>query len=169
MHRPEPAEYVQYYGKYVSLVPGDNIVNLLGQQIEETMAFLRSLDEAQGDLRYAPGKWNVKEVIGHMIDVERIFAYRALRIARDDRTPLAGFEENDYIANSNFKAYPVADITDEFETVRRATLYLFKRLDPEAWLRRGIANENEISVRALAYIIAGHELHHREIIRSRYL
>jgi hypothetical protein len=104
-----------------------------------------------------------------MIDTERIFAYRALRIARDDRTPLPGFEENDYIANSNFKSYPVQDLAEEFETVRRANLYLFKRLDDEAWVRRGIANENEISTRALAYIIAGHELHHREIIRTRYL
>jgi hypothetical protein len=141
----------------------------LTTQIEETGAFFRSLTEPQGSLQYAPGKWTVKEVIGHMIDTERIFAYRALRIARDDRTPLPGFEENDYIANSNFKSYPVQDLAEEFETVRRANLYLFKRLDDEAWVRRGIANENEISTRALAYIIAGHELHHREIIRTRYL
>src|SRR5262245_60770398 len=169
MNRPDSNEYVQYYHKYISLVAGDDVLISLSRQFEETATFLHSLDESQGDLRYAPGKWSIKEVIGHLIDTERIFSYRALRIARDDRTPLPGFEENDYIANSNFVAYPVSDLVDEFETVRKATLYLFKRFDEEAWIRRGIANENEISARALAYIIAGHELHHCEVIRSRYL
>ncbi|MCI0339430.1 MAG: DinB family protein [Acidobacteria bacterium] len=169
MTRPDSTEYVQYFGKYISLVPGDTIVTTLSDQIETTLKLLQSLSEPQGELRYAPGKWSIKEVIGHLIDTERIFAYRALRIARDDRTPLSGFDENNYIANSNFDARRLAEIADEFEVVRKANVYLLRHLDDEAWMRRGVANENEISVRAIAYIMAGHELHHLEIIRSRYL
>jgi hypothetical protein len=169
MSKPDPTEYVSYFGKYISLVPGDDIVVTLGDQIEKTRAFLSDLSESQGELRYAPGKWSIKEVIGHLIDSERIFAYRALRFARNDQTPLSGFDENNYIANSNFDLRRLADLTDEFEVVRKANLHLLKNMDNEAWMRRGTANNNEISVRAMAYVIAGHELHHLDIIRSRYL
>jgi uncharacterized damage-inducible protein DinB len=169
MNKPDSTEYVSYFGKYISLVPGDDIVVTLGDQIEKTRAFLSDLSESQGELRYAPGKWSIKEVIGHLIDSERIFAYRALRFARNDQTPLSGFDENNYIANSNFDLRRLADLTDEFEVVRKANLHLLKNMDNEAWMRRGKANNNEISVRAMAYVIAGHELHHLDIIRSRYL
>lgn len=169
MTRPDSTEYAPYYEKYVSLVAEGEIVTTLGKQIEDTLGLLRGLNEAQGDLRYAPGKWSVKEVIGHLIDAERIFAYRALRFSRNDRTPLHSFDENSYAANSNFGSRRLADIAEEFEHVRQSNLYLLKSLDGDAWTRRGVASDNEISVRALAYIIAGHELHHVEIIRSRYL
>ncbi len=168
MTRPDSTEYAPYFEKYISLVPEGDIVATLGKQIEGTLGLLRSLSEAQGDLRYAPGKWSVKEVIGHLIDTERIFAYRALRFARNDATPLPGFDENSYVDNASFGARSLADLADEFELVRKSNLYLFKNLDGESSARHGLSNNNEISVRALAYITAGHELHHAGILRSRY-
>jgi hypothetical protein len=111
----------------------------------------------------------VNELIGHVIDSERIFSARALRFARNDATPLPGFEQDDYVGNSNFDAYPFAELASELDSVRRATVFLFKHLEEPAWMRRGLANNAEVSVRALAYIIAGHELHHREVLRTRYL
>jgi len=169
MHRPDPTEYAPYFGKYITLVQGNDAVAALDSQLKETLSFLGGLSDAQGDLRYAPDKWSIKEVIGHISDTERIFAYRALRFARHDRTPLSSFDENSYVAHSNLASRRLAEITEEFELVRKANLHFFKSLDGEMWVRRGIANENEASVRALAYMIAGHELHHLEIIRSRYL
>ncbi len=168
-NRPDSTEYAEYFGKYVSLVPDGEIVATLGRQLESTLTLLRSLTEAQGALRYAPGKWSVKELIGHLIDAERIFTYRALRFARHDATPLSGFDENHYVAHADFDARTLADLTDEFESVRRSTICLFKHLAEPAWLRRGVSNQHEISVRALAWITAGHELHHLGILRSRYL
>ncbi len=109
------------------------------------------------------------QVIGHVADTERVFAYRAMRIARTDRTPLAGFEQDDYVANGPFAGCSLQSLLEEFQTVRRASLYLFRALDEEAWLRRGIANNHEVTVRALARITAGHELHHRQILKQRYL
>jgi hypothetical protein len=169
INRPDETEYQQYYGKYVSLVRGDDILKTLSEQISETLALLRSVPEAQAGFRYAEGKWSMKELVGHMIDSERIFSYRALRFARNDRTPLPGYEQDDYIRNAAFDACSLDDLTAEFESIRRATLFLFKQLDGEAWMRRGVASESEVSVRALAYIIAGHELHHMWILRERYL
>jgi hypothetical protein len=169
MNRPNPTEHAPYIGKYIALVPEGEIVSTLGKQMDATKNFLGGLSEEQGGLRYAPGKWSVREVIGHLIDTERIFAYRALRFARNDRAPLAGFDENDYIANSAFGERRLGELIEEFEAVRRSTIYLFKHLGDEAWSRRGVANENEISVRALAWVTAGHELHHLDVIRSRYL
>jgi hypothetical protein len=169
MKRPDPSEYAPYFEKYIALVPEGEIVATLSRQADDTLKFLSRLNEAQGELRYAPDKWSVKEVVGHLIDTERIFAYRALRFARGDRTPLAGFDENNYVANAGYSERSLSSLLDEFESVRESSLSLFNYLGDAAWSRRGIANENEISVRALAWIIAGHELHHREIIRSRYL
>ena len=169
MTRPNSTEYAPYFEKYVSLVPEGEIVSTLGKQIESTLSLIRGLSEAQGDLRYAPGKWSVKEVIGHLIDSERIFAYRALRFARNDATPLSGFDENSYVANAGFSSSSLADLAEEFEHTRKSNVYLFKHLEGDSWLRRGAANDNEASVGALAYIIAGHELHHVGILRSRYL
>jgi len=169
INRPDETEYQAYYGKYVSLVQGDDIVAALSGQISETLALLRSVPESQAGFRYADGKWSIKELVGHMIDGERIFAYRALRFARNDRTPLPGFEQDDYIRHASFDACSLGDLIAEFESVRQSTLFLFRHLDAEAWRRRGVASENEVSVRALAYIIAGHELHHAGVLRDRYL
>jgi hypothetical protein len=130
---------------------------------------IRSIPEARGDHRYAEGKWSVKEVIGHVIDTERVFAYRALQFARGDATPLAGFEQDDYVRCGSFDKRSLSDLADEYEQVRRATISLFANLDQGAWTRRGTANKNEVSVRGLAFIVAGHERHHVEILRTRYL
>lgn len=169
MTRPDSTEYNPYYGKYIALVPGADIVAALSAQIDETMAFLHGLSEREGELRYAPDKWSIKEVIGHLTDAERIFSYRALRFARSDRTPLPGFEENDFVAHADFGALSLAELAAEYQAVRQSSIYMFKHLAAEAWGRRGVANNDEISVRAIAYAIGGHELHHLGIIRSRYL
>jgi DinB superfamily len=166
--RPQPGEYAPYYDGYISLVQGEDILSTLDQQRRQTMLLLSGRDEEDGNFRYAPGKWCAKEVLGHVCDTERIFAYRALRIARGDHTPLAGFEQDDYVRNGPFGNRAVSDLVEEFIAVRRATLSLLRNLDEAAWMRRGVANQNEVTVRALAYIIAGHELHHRQILETKY-
>jgi hypothetical protein len=165
---PPPNEYDPYYGRYTSLVAGDDILTTLKDQLAETTALLSALDPGEGEMRYLPGKWSVKEVWGHVCDSERIFAYRALRISRRDQTPIEGFEQDDYVRGGPFAQVQLADLVEEFGYIRRATLALFGCLDEAAWLRRGLANRSEISVRAIAYIIAGHELHHRTILQQRY-
>ena len=141
----------------------------LKNQMESTRALLDSIPEGQGGKRYEPGKWSIKELVGHVADCERIFAYRALRFARNDQTVLPGFDQDTFAANANFANLPLSDIVQEYEAVRRATLFLFKDLDSEAWNRRGVANNNDLTVRAIAFIIAGHELHHVGILKDRYL
>ena len=167
--RPEAGEYPSYFEGYISLVPEGDVVELLARQIEETTALLRSLPESRGGYRYEPGKWSVKELIGHMSDGERVFAYRALCIARGDTASLPGMDQDTYVAGANFDARTVADLTDELEQVRRATLALFRPMDETAWLRRGTANNSPVSVRALAHVCAGHVLHHLQVLRTRYL
>jgi uncharacterized damage-inducible protein DinB len=166
--RPEPGEYAPYYEGYISLITGSDILGTLDGQRRQMMLFLSGRDESDGDLRYAPDKWSAKEVLGHVCDTERIFAYRTLRISRGDRTPIEGFEQDDYVKNGPFARAPLAEIIEDYIAVRRATLTLLRNLDEAAWVRRGVANKNEITVRALAYIIAGHELHHRRILEEKY-
>jgi DinB superfamily len=165
---PEPGEYAPYYERYISLVGGEDILATLDMQRRATMMLLSGRDEADGDLRYAPDKWSAKEVLGHVCDTERVFAYRALRIARADATPLEGFEQDDYVRNGGFVQRALSDLVEDFIAVRRATLSLLRNLDEAAWMRRGVANKNEVTVRAIAYIIAGHELHHRTILEEKY-
>lgn len=167
--KPETNEYAPYYGKYVELVPAGDIAATLQSQHQQTLALLRSLSETQGDYAYAPGKWTIKEALGHMNDTERIFAYRLLRIGRNDKTPLPGFEQDDYVTNTNFNARTLASLIDEFAAIRQATLQLCQHFTDAEWQRRGTASENEITARALAYIIAGHELYHVDILKTRYL
>ena len=167
--RPASGEYPPYTINYISLVPDGDIVVTLGKQLDDTLALIRSVSESRGDFRYEEGKWSIKEVIGHIIDGERIFAYRALRFARGDETPLAGFEQDDYVRSGGFDKRTLSDLANEYEHVRRSTIALFSNLDEEAWGRLGSANDNPASVRALAFMIAGHVLHHLEILRSRYL
>jgi len=166
--RPEPGEYAPYYDRYISLVAGTDILGTLESQRRQMLILLSGRDESEGDFRYAPDKWSVKELLGHVCDTERIFAYRALRIARADRTPIEGFEQDDYVRNSPVAARPLAELIEDYIAVRRATLTLLRNLDEQAWTRRGVANKNEVSVRALAYITAGHELHHRRILEEKY-
>ncbi len=166
--RPEPGEYAPYYDRYISLIPGTDILGTLDAQRRQTLILLSGHDEADGDIRYAPDKWSAKEVLGHVCDTERIFAYRMLRISRGDRTPIEGFEQDDYVRNGPFAKIALAEVIEDYIAVRRATLTLLRNLDEQAWTRRGIANKNEVSVRALAYISAGHELHHRRILEEKY-
>ena len=167
--KPEKDEFLPYYERYIDLVGSGDVIATLSRQMAETQALLRSLPAGVSTYRYAPDKWSVNEVIGHIIDSERIFTSRALRFARNDPTPLPGFEQDDYVSNSSFDRYPLSELASELKSVRKSTVFLFKHLQEDAWMRRGIANGAEVSVRALAYIIAGHELHHREILRARYL
>ncbi|MGA9508500.1 MAG: DinB family protein [Candidatus Sulfotelmatobacter sp.] len=166
--RPEPEEYAPYYGRYISLVEGDDILSQLDHQRRQTMMLLCGRDESDGDFHYAPGKWSAKEVLGHVCDTERIFAYRALRISRADTTPLESFEQDDYVREGPFANRLLSDLVEDFIAVRRATLSLLRNLDEAAWMRRGVASKNEVTVRALAYMIAGHELHHRKILAEKY-
>jgi uncharacterized damage-inducible protein DinB len=166
--RPEPGEYASYYERYISLVTGSDILATLDGQRRQMMLLLSGRDESDGDIRYAADKWSAKEVLGHVCDSERIFAYRALRISRGDRTPIEGFEQDDYVKNGPFARAPLAEIIEDYIAVRRATLTLLRNLEEAAWSRRGVANKNEVTVRALAYVIAGHELHHRRILEEKY-
>jgi uncharacterized damage-inducible protein DinB len=167
--QPDSNEYAPYYGKYLALVPAGDVVETLSRQLDETLSLLRGLSEDQAASRYAPGKWSIKEVVGHVLDTERIFGHRAFRFARNDQQPLPGFEQDGYVATAAFGNRRLSDLADEFEHLRRANLCLFASLDETAWLRRGVASDNEVSVRALAFIMAGHEAHHMQIVRERYL
>ncbi|MEK7775217.1 MAG: DinB family protein [Candidatus Zixiibacteriota bacterium] len=166
---PNSSEYAQFYASYIALVPAGDIVDTLANQQADTTNLIAGISEDEAPFRYESHKWTTREVVGHMIDAERIFAYRALRIARNDKTPLAGFDENDFVANGQFESRTVVDLTNECYHVRTASLDLFRQFSEEVSLREGVANSFNISVRALAWIIAGHELHHIAILRTRYL
>ena len=167
--RPDKSEYPSYCEGYVSRVPDGDIVGILRKQLDDTLALIGSIPETRGEFRYAEGKWTIKELLGHVIDSERVFAYRALRFARGDTTPLSGFEQDDFVRGGSFDKRRLSDLAQEYEHVRRSTISLFANLDAGEFNRRGAANNNEVSVRGLAYIMAGHELHHVEILRARYL
>lgn len=167
--RPGADEYAAYYEKYIALVPDGDILSVLQAQLDSSQAFLRSTTEDRGNFAYAPGKWTLKEVVGHLSDTERIFGYRVLRISRNDPTPIEGFEQDDYVRSGPFRNSKLASLAEDFAAVRRSTLSLLGNLQGETWLRRGTANKNEVSVRALAYMIAGHELHHMALLKDKYL
>jgi uncharacterized damage-inducible protein DinB len=169
MSRPEKSEYAEYYDRYISLVQEDDILEVLENQQAELRDFFQQITEEKSHYAYGADKWTIKEVIGHMTDGERIFAYRALRISRADQTPIEGFEQDGYIENSNFNSTPLAELTRELHLTREANLLFFKNLTDEAWLRTGTASENPVSVRAIAYIMAGHIRHHLKILNERYL
>jgi hypothetical protein len=166
--RPEKNEYAAFYETYVSLIQGTDILGILEAQRLQMAQLFAARSERDGNFRYAAGKWTVKEVLGHVADAERIFSYRAMRIARGDQTPLPGFEQDGYVQNGGFGERTLANIAEEFASVRGATLALFRSLSEEAWSRRGVASNNEVTVRAMAYIVAGHEQHHRRILEERY-
>lgn len=167
--RPAESEYAPYYGKYIALVPEGDVVATLASQLENTLALLGGITEERGNFRYADGKWSIKELIGHVSDTERVFGYRLLCFARNDQTPLPGFEQDGFVSNADFGAYRLSELAEEFAHVRRANLLLLRHLPPDAWLRSGEASGFQVSVRALAHIIAGHEAHHMQILRERYL
>jgi len=167
--RPQKGDYAIYFEKYIDLVPGGDFLEILREQERHMTLLLSPLTDQQAEFRYAPGKWSIKEVVGHVSDAERIFSYRLLRIARGDQTPLASFDQDPYIVAGNFSARTLSDLLEEFSVVGQGTIALIRSLDDAAWLRRGVAGQKEISVPALAFIIAGHERHHRAILEERYL
>jgi uncharacterized damage-inducible protein DinB len=168
--RPTDDEFAPYAKSDIDFVAGDDAIEALASQGRALIALFESLDEASiRGLCYAPGKWTVKEVLGHLIDDERIFAYRALCVARGDARPLPGFEENEYVAATDFESQPLAQLIAAYRATRAATLALFEPLTAEEWKRRGNVNGYEASVRGLAFHVAGHELHHLRTLRERYL
>jgi hypothetical protein len=168
--RPEAAEYAPSFAEYVARVGDEeDIVSVLADQLDGVLARLGGIGEARGNHRYAPGKWSIKEMVGHLSDTERVFAYRALRIGRGDTTPLTSFDDQAYVAEVQAGDRTLADLAAEWGDVRRATMALFRNLPAPAWQRRGTASGQPISVRALAYIIAGHVRHHLEVLETRYL
>ena len=166
--RPEADEIPPHYVGNIKQVPEADPVIVCAEQIEATAALLRPLSDTEALYRYGRGKWSIKEVVGHLADSERIFSYRALRIARGDTTALPGFDENAYVPVAKFDDRSLADLVGELRTVRTATLAMFRTFDADAWLRRGTASGKPISVRAIAFMIPGHERHHVEILRTRY-
>ncbi|MBK8305035.1 MAG: DinB family protein [Pyrinomonadaceae bacterium] len=169
MNRPETHEFAPYYNTYVSLIEDDTVLPVLEAQAADLRGMISGVPEEKGTYAYADGKWTIKELLSHLIDGERIFAYRILRISRGDKTPIEGFEQDDYIETSNANDRLFADLLDEFEHERRANLLLVKNLSDEASLRIGTASNNPVSVRALVYIMAGHVKHHVNILQERYL
>ncbi len=168
MPRPAADEYASFVGAYISLVDSEDIGATLESQLSQTLRLLGGVGGERALYRYEAGKWSVKEVVGHMSDTERVFSYRMLRVGRGDATPLPGFEQDDFVRGASFDSIPWEELVAEFEAVRRATLHLCRQFAPEAWLRRGTVNNAGISARALAYAIAGHELHHRGILTKSY-
>ena len=168
MKRPQAEEFPLFYKGYVDTV-SENVLTELEQQMESFSALLRSIPSEKASFAYAEGKWTIKELAGHVIDTERIMAYRALRIARNDTTPLPGFDENDYVANAHFADRSLESLADEFAALRKANMNLIRSLNAIEIDRSGISNEKPISVRALIFIMAGHVNHHVAILKQRYL
>lgn len=166
--RPQRTEHDPYFSRYIDLVPDGDLVKLLDEQHRATQALLAPLTSQQARHRYAEGKWSVAEIVGHLADTERIFSYRALRFARGDMTPLPGYDENAYTPAGRFDERSLGDLAREFAAVRSATIAFLSGLHGDVLASSGVANGRPISVRALAYIIAGHELHHVNVLRTRY-
>jgi hypothetical protein len=168
-HRPGPDEYAPDYHRYVDLVPAGDVLVTLEQQGVESLDLWGLLPEARGDFRYPPGKWSVKEVVGHLLDTERVFALRALWFARGDAGPLPSMEQDAWVAAGRFDARRLAGLAEEYGVLRRATRLMLRSLDDAAIARRGVASGREITVRAYPWLIAGHERHHLRVLRERYL
>jgi hypothetical protein len=169
MTRPNPSEYHEYYRRYVDQVPDGDVLTLLEGQVHETSRLLAGAPSALGNFRYGPDKWSVKEVVGHVIDTERVFAYRALTFARGDGGPLPGFEQDDFVPNSGAERRSLADLVEELRLLRSANVLMFRGFPNDAWARTGIASGYSFTVRTFPYLIAGHERHHRAVLVERYL
>jgi len=167
--KPAITDYPEHYRNYVNLVPEGKIIEILESQLHDTKNLLADIRKEQADFRYAEGKWSVLEVVGHVMDTERIMNYRILRMARGDQTPLAGYDDEKYVEESFFSNRTIADLLSEWTVVRAATIALLKGLPEGAWTKTGIANNGEFTVNSIAYIIAGHERHHVGLLKSRYM
>lgn len=167
--RPEAGEYNEYYARYIGMVPDGNVVEVLTHGFEDTLGLLRSAPPEKEEYRYAEGKWSLREVVGHLIDTERLFAFRALWFARGGEGALAGMDQEAWARSSNAGARPLADLLQEWAGLRDANVRMFASFDAATGLRRGVASGYEVTVRALAWMIAGHEAYHRMLIRRDYL
>ncbi len=166
--RPGADEYLPYYHRYVSLVPDGDVLVSLVSQLGSVTALLRGVPDSKEGYRYQPDKWSIRELVGHVIDTERVFSYRALRFGRNDQLALEGFDQDVFVNNASFESVPLEGLIEELESVRKSTILLFRNLEPKAWERRGVASGGEVSVRALAWMTAGHSIYHEEILRTRY-
>jgi len=169
MLKPETSEYNPYYEKYISLIEEGELLNALERQPSELRSLLNGLDEEKGKYAYADGKWSIKEVLSHLVDGERIFGYRVLRISRGDETPIEGFEQDGYIENSHANERSFEDLLEELSLQRNANLRMLKNLREDGWKRLGTASQSPVSVRALGFIMAGHVRHHINILKAQYL
>jgi uncharacterized damage-inducible protein DinB len=169
MPKPQPHEYASFNPAYIANVGDNDVISALENQLAITCNLFSTLPPGKADYAYDTGKWTLKEVLGHMADTERIMSYRLLRFARNDGAELRGFNENDYVANARFATREMSDLLEEYVLVRKANLHLFKSLNDDEKQRSGIANGKPVTVNALLYVIAGHELHHIDIIKQRYL
>ncbi|MGH7647926.1 MAG: DinB family protein [Gemmatimonadaceae bacterium] len=167
--RPDKTEYIEYFDRYISKVPDGDVIELLGAQAGETRAMLGSLSDSDARFRYGPDKWSIKQVVGHLCDTERVMSYRALTFARGDQTVLPSFDENSWVKSSRFDERALSELLDELGAVRAATIALASGLSEDELLRRGRTQSGEYSVRAMVYMIAGHERHHQQILRERYM
>ena len=169
LQRPKEKDYPSYYVPYIQLVPDGDLLSILESDLEETVKLFEGMSETEGEFRYEENKWTIKEVLGHMADTERVMSYRLLRIGRGDQTPLAGFNENLYAKGAQTNRLAIRSILEDFVAARKASITLIKNMPAEAWENKGIANELEITASAIAYIIAGHAMHHKKIVAERYL
>lgn len=165
--RPERDEYVDYFGRYISRVPDGKIVDLLQEQIAEFRSVLDSMPTQAAQQLHAPYTWTIKQVVGHLIDVEKVFGYRAHRFACGDARPIPGMEQDEFVANTDYQHVQLSPLINELELARRSNVMFLRRIAPEAWDRRGTADGSEISVRAIAFVLVGHVIHHLDIIRTR--
>lgn len=169
MNRPQSDEYSEQHAEYVSLVPEEDILAAIADQSTDTQKLLATVDEAKAAYRYAAGKWSIKEVLGHIVDAERIISYRLLAIARGEVSPLPGFDENAYVENADFDSWKLGDLAEHYAVVRRSNIVLLRNLPDAAWDRRGTANGFSVTTRGLAWSLVGHERHHVKVLRDRYL
>ncbi|WP_127588465.1 DinB family protein [Paenibacillus koleovorans] len=169
LQRPNAEEHAPFFAAYIGQVPEGDLIQILENQQERVHALFAGLSEEKAMSRYAPGKWSLKEVLGHITDTERVMSYRLLRVARGDQTALPGFDENVFVDGAAFDRRSMTELLEEFDTVRSATLKLIRGIQQEAWARVGTVSNHSTSARALAFVIAGHERHHGHVVRERYL
>ena len=167
--KPAAAEYPPYFDRYISKVGDHNLADALRDSGHSFVAFLKTIPKDKYDYRYAEGKWTIKEIVGHIIDCERVFMYRALSFSRNDQSPLPGFDEDAWAQNSNAGSRSMDSLIEEYEAARKANVAFFRDMTEEMALRKGKSNGNEISVRSLGFVIPGHEIHHTQVIKERYL
>lgn len=167
--RPLSTDYSPDYEGYISLVPEADIVSVLREQNRQVTEFIKAIPQASAGFRYAPEKWSIREVLGHVADSERVFSYRATCLARGEQSALPGFEEKEYVRTANFDKWSLSELSAEFDNLRKANLLLLEHLDEEAWQRSGTVNQNHITVPGLVWIMAGHVRHHVNVLNERYL